>query len=84
MTEASKNGTSAKMVTVIHDVEPNELLIDFLVKNSHLRLRDGGNILCISDSGIEMIVVTVLSLGRILLNLKSTGVCEKVSSYSRI
>lgn len=29
MSEATKNGTSAKMVTVVHDVEPNELLIDF-------------------------------------------------------
>lgn len=29
MSKASKNGTSAKTVTVVHDVEPNELLIDF-------------------------------------------------------
>lgn len=29
MIEASKNGTSAKKVTEIHDVEPNELSIDF-------------------------------------------------------
>lgn len=29
MSEASKNYTSAKMVTVVHDVEPNELLTDF-------------------------------------------------------
>lgn len=29
MSEASKNGTSAKTVAVVHDVEPNGLLIDF-------------------------------------------------------
>lgn len=65
MSEANKNGTSAKTVTVVHDVEPNELLIDFSVTNRHLRLRDGWNVLCISDSGVEMIVATVMVRGNL-------------------